>query len=134
MAMKIYKVVSDHAYWRVMAAKPDFWKECLKTYKDLFSGRPMANGWRAPCFYAKDPVQTTKGSFHYLVSGTLVYSDEVYDSNLGECIERSGEIFRLNSMAQANLVTFSTAPLFIIVWTEKILFFVWLRMVKLRSK
>ena len=90
--MRIYKISSDHAYWSLMASDPDFWGTAYDTHKKVFALEPMRDAWKAPVLYIRDPARTKRGSFHGFGNGRLAYSEEVYDSNLGEMIERSGEI------------------------------------------
>lgn len=70
-----------------MAADSGFWKQ-----KQLFELTSMRSAWQLPTLYVRDPVRTTKGDFHNFAVGTFAFLQEVNDGELGEIIERSGEI------------------------------------------
>ncbi len=75
-----------------MAADKNFWKTAFQKYKDLFALQVMYPTWEPPVLYIRDPARTTRGAFHGFSPGTFAYSNEVNESDLGEIIERSGEI------------------------------------------
>jgi hypothetical protein len=90
--MKIYKVSQDLSCWSLMVAVKDFWKEALQKHKELFALESMRAHWDAPVVYVRDPARTKRGAFFVFNPGTLVYSREVEEADLGEIIERSGEL------------------------------------------
>jgi hypothetical protein len=92
MAMKILKIVPDHSYWSLLPTDRGFWNAAYDKHQEIFALELMAPGWTPPGLYVRDPARTQKGSFLNFGSGRLAYSEDVYDSDLGELIERSGEI------------------------------------------
>lgn len=75
-----------------MVTAKNFWKETLQKYKELFSLEPMRPQWDAPVLYVRDPARTKRGAFFGFHPGTLAYSQDVEETDLGEIIERSGEL------------------------------------------
>jgi hypothetical protein len=87
MAMKIYQVSANHDFWSLLPVEKD---EYLKM--KLFQLESMRANWPNLSFYVRDPARTNRGNFFNLSLGCLAYDQNVNQSDLGEIIERSGEI------------------------------------------
>ncbi len=87
MAIKIYRVSVDHASWRLLPIDLSFWKR-----ENLFRLADMRSEWGSPTFYVKDPVRDKRMDFAHLSIGGFTYWDKVNQSDLGEMIEKSGEV------------------------------------------
>lgn len=87
MAIKIYRVSVDPAGWRLFPVYPSFWER-----ENLFRLADMRPEWREPTFYVKDPVRDKRMDFTYLSAGGFAYWEKVNESDLGEIIEKCGEV------------------------------------------
>ncbi|WP_397384279.1 hypothetical protein [Prosthecobacter sp.] len=85
--MKIYQVSANHDFWSLLPVEKD---EYLKM--KLFQLESMRANWPNLSFYVRDPARTNRGNFFNLSLGCLAYDQNVNQSDLGEIIERSGEI------------------------------------------
>lgn len=90
--MRILKIVPDHTFWSLLPTDREFWNAAYDRHQEIFALEPMAPDWIAPSLYVRDPSRTQKGAFFNFGSGRLACFKDVYDSYLGELIERSGEI------------------------------------------
>ncbi len=95
MALKIYRVSVDPESWRMLPTDESFWKRI-----NLFRLASMRSEWGDPTFYVKNPVIDKRMDFVGLSVGSLVFWDNVYDSDLGEMIESCGEV--LSGKAELN--------------------------------
>jgi hypothetical protein len=87
MAMKIYLVSIDLNSWRLLPTKDDFWDNA-----NMFKVMSMRAEWNNPVFYVKDPVLTACMDFVDVAAGAFAYGEKVNASDLGEIIEKSGEV------------------------------------------
>jgi hypothetical protein len=87
MAMKIYRVSADHDFWSLLPVQTD---EFVKLRP--FQLEIMRATWPSLSFYVRDPARTKRANFFNLSLGCLAYDHLVNDSDLGETIERSGEV------------------------------------------
>jgi hypothetical protein len=88
LSMKIFRVRSDHDFWGLLPVQRE---EFVKHAR--FQLMNMRDSWPSLSFYVRDPVRTKRGNFFYLAgAGCLAYDEAVCDSDLGETIERSGEV------------------------------------------
>lgn len=85
--MKIYRITADHDYWSLLPVQKDQYVKLR-----LFQLENMRSTWPNLSFYVRDPARTKKGNFFNLSLGCLAYDKTVYDGDVGETIERSGEV------------------------------------------
>jgi hypothetical protein len=87
--MTIYKITADHDFWSLLPVqKEQFVKQTL------FQLESMRSSWIDLSFYVRDPARTIRGDFFNLSLGCLAYGGRVNESDLGEIIERSGEMLK----------------------------------------
>lgn len=91
MAVKIYRVTIDLTSWKLLPSDQGFWKNA-----NMFQVTNMRQQWSNPTFYAKDLVRTQRMDFVDVAAGALAYWGKVNDSDLGEIIEKSGEVLPAN--------------------------------------
>lgn len=88
MALKIYQVKADPEVYSLLPADREIWRQM-----NLFQTQRMNHVWPEPMpFYVRDPVRTFEMDFYNIHVGALGFSEKVLRSDLGEIIERSGEI------------------------------------------
>lgn len=85
--MKIFRIHSDNDFWGFLPVEREKYLELKLFQLDL-----MRSAWPSLSFYVRDPARTKRGNFFNLSLGSLAYDQAVLDSDLGETIEKSGEV------------------------------------------
>ena len=86
--VKIYRVTTDHEAYALLPSDKKIFRKAK-----MFQLDRMLRDWDSKSeFYVRDPSRTNKENFFYLSPGTLVFDHEVYKSDLGEILARSGEL------------------------------------------
>ncbi len=84
MAMKIFRIQPDYDFWTLAPT--------VQTFIPKFRLDQLRDDWNPPPFYVLDPIRTKKSDFFDIGSGAVAYNHRVYDSVVGEIIERAGEV------------------------------------------
>lgn len=87
MALTIYRIEPDFAYWRLLPSDPNLYK-----IGDCFALKEMGPTWPKPSFYIKDPVRQKQGDFVSAVGGGLTFRSSVLHTPVGGILGSSGEL------------------------------------------
>lgn len=87
MAITIYKIVPDYTVHALTPTDPTFSSDLNK-----FRLERMRPSWKKPTCYVHDPIRTKDADFYHFRTGTVAFGERVYESELGEILERCGEV------------------------------------------
>ncbi len=83
----IYKIRSDYTGPELTSTDQNFWAD-----RSMFKLQRLRPNWKKPTFYLHNPVQTKETDFYTLYIGVLAFGKRVYESVVGEILERCGEV------------------------------------------
>jgi len=83
----IYKVSSDYTGAVLNPSDPTF-----RLWEVLLNLERVRSTWRKPSFYVHNPAQAQFTDFYHVGISTLAFGRRIYEGNLGEILERCGEI------------------------------------------
>ena len=83
----IYRIKSDYTGYALTPVD-----QSVLLANNGFRLERMRSGWGKPTFFVHDPVQSKDTDFYRIRSGILAFNKRVYESDLGEVIERCGEV------------------------------------------
>lgn len=88
MALIIYRVKPDFAFWRLLPTDPDLFKKI----GDGFALKEMRPGWPNPSLYVQDPVRYKRGDFANGFAGGITFRSSVLGTPAGAILASSGEL------------------------------------------
>ena len=85
----IYKICPDYEGYSLASTDTDAF---LSQYSRLRALQRLRSEWKKLTFYVHDPVWTKEMDFYHLSTGIVAFRQRVYESNLGEQLDRCGDV------------------------------------------